>query len=66
MQDIAHQLDEQSRRAFISHAAKAALGVSILPTSMLAKSIEASSAAKVHCDNVIFLYMKGGMSHVDT
>ena len=69
MHDIARQLDEQSRRAFISHAAKAALGVSILPSAshLLAKSTgAASAAAKAHCDNVIFLYMRGGMSHVDT
>jgi hypothetical protein len=67
MQDIARQLDEQSRRAFISHAAKAALGVSILPTPLLAASTGGSAAStKSFCDNVIFLYMKGGMSHVDT
>ncbi|MFP6901310.1 MAG: DUF1501 domain-containing protein, partial [Opitutales bacterium] len=67
MQDIARQLDDGSRRAFIAHAAKAALGVSLLPAPLLlAAPTGGSSSAKRLCDNVIFLYMKGGMSHVDT
>ncbi|MFP6900569.1 MAG: DUF1501 domain-containing protein, partial [Opitutales bacterium] len=46
--------------------AKAALGVSILPTPLLAAPTSGSSSTKAFCDNVIFLYMKGGMSHIDT
>ncbi len=65
MQEIARQLDDASRRSFLKQAATAALGVSILPPSLLAAPRDGSSS-KALCDNVIFLYMNGGMSHVDT
>lgn len=66
MQDIVRQLDDCSRRAFVFHAAKAALGVTLLPIPIFAAPKAAGSNPKNFCDNVIFLYMKGGMSHIDT
>ncbi len=66
MQKIARQLDERSRRAFIRHAASTALGVSLLPNPLFAAPKTTGPFQKSFCDNVIFLYMKGGMSHVDT
>ena len=49
-----------SRRAFIASTAASALGVSVLP------SILGQSPAGGKAKNVIFLYMGGGMSHLDT
>jgi len=71
MYDIARQLDSSSRRSFLAHAAKSALGVTLVPTflqSVLGKGPAAGMAMgkKALCDNVIFLYMRGGMSQVDT
>ncbi len=61
------KLDEQSRRRFMADAARAALGVSIFPfaTNAGAASTQAPDgfgAAK----RVIYLFMTGGMSHLDT
>ena len=71
MHDLARQLDSSSRRSFLAHAAKSALGVTLLPAflqSALGKGGAAGAAMgkKALCDNVIFLYMRGGMSQVDT
>ena len=71
MQDIARQLDEFSRRSFLAYAAKSTLGVSLLPAflqGVLGKGPAAGMAMgrKALCDNVILLYMRGGMSQVDT
>ncbi len=71
MQDIARQLDDSSRRSFLAHAAKSALGVTLLPNFLqtalgAGKPAGAVMGRKSLCDNVIFLYMRGGMSQVDT
>ena len=71
MYDIARQLDDSSRRSFLAHAAKSALGVTLLPNFLqtalcAAKPAGAAMGGKALCDNVIFLYMRGGMSQVDT
>jgi len=71
MHDIARQLDDSSRRSFLAHAAKTALGVTLLPNFLqnalaAGKPIGAAMGKKALCDNVIFLYMRGGMSQVDT
>lgn len=58
-------LDDLSRRAFICQAAKAFLGVSLMPlvnASPVCARVSSASRAK----NVIYLYMDGGMSHLDT
>ena len=58
--------DELSRREFVSNAARLCLGVHLLP--MLGSSIAsgAPAAAGAKAKNVIYLFMSGGMSHLDT
>ena len=64
--------DELERRRFLSLAAKGFLGVSILPWALPEHSFGAglglnrplNQAPKAK--NVIYLYMSGGMSHIDT
>ena len=64
--------DELERRRFVSLAAKGLLGVSILPWANspslqgaglgLNRPLNHAPKAK----NVIYLYMSGGMTHLDT
>ncbi len=63
MKEGLNSLDGQSRRKFMMNAAKSALGVSMVP--MLGANVfgAASGGKAEHC---IFLYMSGGMSHLDT
>ncbi len=56
--------DESSRREFLSHAVRAFLGVSILPYSLGAARAEANGPATAK--RVIYLFMTGGMSQLDT
>ena len=70
--------DESNRRQFLSYASKTLLGVSILPTlaPLGAFAAEKKGAAvtavpltpgrKPTARNIIYLYMAGGMTHVDT
>ncbi|RYD32117.1 MAG: DUF1501 domain-containing protein, partial [Verrucomicrobiaceae bacterium] len=71
--------DELSRRRFLSYAGKTLLGVSILPgmiplgagaasTPVITPSTGPAAAAgrKPTARNIIYLYMAGGMTHVDT
>jgi hypothetical protein len=55
-------MKEQNRRQFISNVAKAGLGVSALayPPNIIANEI--TGKAK----HIIYIYMDGGMSHIDT
>ena len=63
---------ELERRRFISLAAKGFLGVSILPWTMPERSFGAGLGLNrplnhaPKAKNVIYLYMSGGMSHIDT
>lgn len=77
MKDLINKLDDVSRREFAAYAAKVCLGVSLLPfagaaTSFAAekkteKKTDGSSALKTGtAKNVIYLYMSGGMTHLDT
>ncbi|MBT7924296.1 MAG: DUF1501 domain-containing protein, partial [Opitutae bacterium] len=74
MQDLVRQLDESSRRSFLAYAAKAALGVTLLPPAFVSGAPGDPTAPgttpimkkKALCDSVIFLYMRGGMSQIDT
>ncbi|MFK5924566.1 MAG: DUF1501 domain-containing protein [Verrucomicrobiota bacterium] len=64
MKNSANKLDGQSRRKFMMNAAKSALGVSMVPLLGNDRVYGASSGGKAeHC---IFLYMSGGMTHLDT
>ena len=62
-----NRFDEPTRRRFISNAARLYLGVNLLP--MFGSSVASAApekAAKATAKNVIYLYMSGGMSHLDT
>jgi len=63
--------DELTRRGFVMNAAKTCLGVSVLSAfapRASAVPFEGSSKAKQlsTAKNVIYLYMSGGMTHLDT
>ena len=72
MNDIFRQADDLTRRRFVTQAAKAFLGVSILPWAIPQRAEAAglglnrplNHAPKAR--NVIYLYMAGGMTHIDT
>lgn len=59
------QLDEVTRRRFMAYAAKSVLGVSVLP---VAGALAADSPLKkdATAKQVIYLFMSGAMSHLDT
>lgn len=58
-------LDSQDRRRFLSFAASASLGVSLFPgMDRAVKAAESSSPGKAK--RIIYLFMAGGMSHIDT
>jgi hypothetical protein len=56
------------RRQFIERAAKAAFGLSILPQSARAYNLESTKgmAGFGSAKRIIFINVKGGMSHIDT
>jgi hypothetical protein len=65
MYDELQKLDELSRRKFIQYSAKALLGVglsSVGQTPVWAANVVRKATAK----NVIYIYLAGGMSHIDT
>jgi len=64
-----NRLDELTRRRFISNAAKMYLGVNLLPmfgSSVASAAPAAVPAATAKAKSVIYLFMSGGMSHLDT
>ena len=66
MKEFLQSIDESTRRAFLLHVAKATLGVSLAPRFLLGEEEPKAPPAKAPCDRVIFLYMRGGMSQIDT
>ncbi len=71
MKDLLHRADDATRREFITQTAKTCLGVSLLSgfgSRAFGAPFEGSSKAKqvATARNVIYLYMSGGMSHLDT
>lgn len=73
------QTDELSRRRFMNYASKSLLGVSIIPTMLplaghaadkkgqpVVTPPPAAPGRKPTARNIIYLYMSGGMTHVDT
>jgi hypothetical protein len=65
------QADEMSRRHFMNMAARSFLGVRVMPwlggmASLLARADGATAAAGARASHVIYLFMSGGMSHLDT
>ncbi len=63
-----HRADELTRRQFVSNAAKAYLGVHLLPMlgSSVGTAAPVGAASGSKAKHVIYLFMAGGMSHVDT
>ncbi|WAC19190.1 DUF1501 domain-containing protein [Luteolibacter sp. SL250] len=64
-----NKADELTRRHFMANAARAYLGVHLLPMmgSTIATAAPAGAGASAaKAKHVIYLYMSGGMSHVDT
>ncbi|MDP6445959.1 MAG: DUF1501 domain-containing protein [Pirellulaceae bacterium] len=70
MKDLLNKLDDVSRREFAQFAAKTFLGVSLLPVggALAADDDEPKEPTprKSPARNIIYLYMSGGMSHLDT
>jgi len=73
MSDFLHKSDELTRRRFVSQVAKTMLGVSTVPASLLfsnsvlAAGADASPLKQIPtAKRVIYLYLSGGMSHLDT
>jgi len=65
MKDSIRMLDSQDRRRFLSSAAFASLGVSLFPRlDNAVMAAEKSSPGKAK--RIIYLFMAGGMSHIDT
>ena len=63
-------LNDVSRRRFLESMAKTAFGVSILPVaeSLFGSAAQAASplAQSQKAEHVIYLFMNGAMSHIDT
>lgn len=64
------RMDDHSRRSFMTRAAQTFLGVSMLPHVGFAADGQTAPAPKpsraATADACIYLYMAGGMSHLDT
>ncbi|MEQ1824888.1 MAG: DUF1501 domain-containing protein, partial [Pirellula sp.] len=59
------QLETNDRRQFLALAAKASLGVSLFP-SMDRALVAADRKGKNQAKRLIYLFMSGGMTHIDT
>ena len=68
MQSDLHKLDDPTRRQFMSGAAKTFLGVSLLPGAAFAAGGQDRGlpTRKKPAKKIIYLYMSGGMTHLDT
>lgn len=70
MRDTISGLTDGTRRRFIESVAKAAFGVSILPVSESLFSASARAAVPFapnrKAEHVVYLFMNGAMSHIDT
>ena len=63
--------DEMTRRHFMNIAARSMLGVRVMPYlgglgALLSRAHGAPAASGATASNVIYLFMSGGMSHLDT
>ncbi len=67
MNDFTHT-DEITRRSFLSNAARTLLGVHLFPMmgTHLAEAAPKEAATGAKAKHIIYLYMSGGMSHLDT
>ena len=61
-----NQQSPTSRRRFLSSVAQSLLGVTTAPSLLNAAPAKATDSSGGTADSVIYLFMKGGMSHIDT
>ena len=66
MLELLRGLDDVSRRAFVSYTARAFLGVGLAPVFGASPVLARPRSKRLRTKNVIYLYMSGGMSHLDT
>lgn len=66
MRDMLKKLDDLNRRRFVEFAAKSALGVSVLPMLSGTSNAASQTAAGGKAKRLIYLFMNGGMTHLDT
>lgn len=67
IREIFHDADDVSRRGFLSGAASTLLGLGAMPLlSHAAAAAPAALARRSPAKNVIYLFMSGGMTHLDT
>ncbi len=66
MKTFINNQDELTRRAFMARAASAFLGVSVAPSLIWAESVQIAHAPEGPAKQVIYIYLAGGMSHLDT
>lgn len=68
MKDFLNKADEPTRRQFMQNAARAYLGVHLFPMlgSSIASAAAEGAAKGAKAKYVIYLFMAGGMSHIDT
>ena len=70
MRNMLNKLDDINRRRFVEYAAQSALGVSVLPIlNGVSKAAQEKAAAAVSggkAKRLIYLFMNGGMTHIDT
>lgn len=66
MQSYLTSAHESNRRRFLSGSAKSFLGVSLLPSLAPTSLFAQASQPGAKANKVIYLYMAGGMSHLDT
>jgi hypothetical protein len=64
MREDVSKLDGFGRRRFLEYAARSMLGVSLLPA--LESAITAAPATGGKAKRLIYLFMNGGMTHLDT
>jgi len=66
MQEFLRRQTPETRRRFISRAAKSLLGTSLLTHPLNGSAIAATGRRKPTARNVIYLYMGGGLSQLDS
>ena len=67
MFDLLSKLDELHRRRFIEYAAKSLLGVTVLPAiPRTGSAAESTSLPGGKAKRLIYLFMNGAMTHLDT
>ncbi len=72
MKQLLNQMDEFSRRDVMTRAAQTCLGVGLAPmivgggSSVFGEEKQKLKPVKQKAESVIYLYMSGGMSHLDT